>query len=100
MKGKQVWLYYIAEQRPGDRLALSRIFRLFSIAQKIPTKIMPPKKILAKFQIPTQKNPGIENSSNQKILRSSLKLEIRSTPHPGAPLVLPNETFLISSFKR
>ena len=56
---------------------------------------MPPKTTLAKFQFLTQKNPGIENSSNQKILRSFLKLELRSTPppHPRAPLVLPNEIF-------
>ena len=54
---------------------------------------MPPKTTLAKFQFLTQKNLGIENSSNQKILRSFLKLELRSPPPPRAPLVLPNEIF-------
>ena len=55
---------------------------------------MPPKTTHAKFQFLTPKNPGIENSSNQKILRSFLKLELRSNPlPPRAPLELPNEIF-------
>ena len=39
-----------------------------------------PKNTCQNF--PPQKNPDIENFKPQKILPSSLSLEIRSTPHP------------------
>ena len=53
---------------------------LFNIPKKSLLKSSYPKKYLPNFRTP--KNPGIENFKPKKILRSSLSLEIPSTP-PG-----------------
>ena len=51
---------------------------LFNTPKKSLLKSSYPKKYLPKFH--TQKNPGIENFKPKKILRSSLALEIPTTP--------------------
>ena len=53
---------------------------LFNTPKKSLLKSSYPKKYLPNFR--TQKNPGIENFKPKKILRSSLSLEIPSTPPP------------------
>ena len=55
---------------------LSRIFWLFWIPKSICSLIKLPEKILNK-NFPTQKNPKIKNFKPQKVLGSSLSLEIR-----------------------
>ena len=54
-----------AELHSQDTWALPRIFILFWIPEKIPTKIKPPKKYLPNFL--AQKNPRIKNFKLKKI---------------------------------
>ena len=74
---KANWLYFFRRStRQDTRELLPRIFTFFWIPKRKPTSIKTAQKILAKFSYP--KNPGIEHFKPQKILQSSLSLEIRS----------------------
>ena len=78
-------------------LAVFRLYRLTPLrpseyTKKSLLKSCHPKQYLLNFNFLPKKIP--QSKTVQKILRSSLKLEIRSTPPPpGAPLVLLNEIF-------
>ena len=71
------------ELRGLDTRELSRIFRLFLNTPKNLLKSSYEKNTCQNF--PTQKKPEIENFKPIKIFRSSLSLEIRSTPLPPPP---------------
>ena len=68
--------------RKQQMIKLSWIFGLFWIPKRSLLKSSFPKLKNTWQNFPTQKNPKIENFKPQKILRSSLSLEIMRSTHP------------------